>query len=85
MYINGASQGGGLGIICAALNPDLPKKAAILYPFLSDYQKVSELGKDEIAYEGLRYYSRWFDPMALERKKRSRNWATLMRTILLIA
>ena len=54
VYINGASQGGGLGIICAALNPDLAKKAAILYPFLSDYQKVSELGKDEIAYEGLR-------------------------------
>jgi cephalosporin-C deacetylase len=37
-------------------------KAAILYPFLSDYQKVWELGADEIAYEGLRYYTRWFDP-----------------------
>lgn len=62
IYINGASQGGGLGIACAALNPDLPRKAAILYPFLSDYQKVWELGADTIAYEGLRYYSRWFDP-----------------------
>lgn len=62
IYINGASQGGGLGIACAALNPDLPRKAAILYPFLSDYQKVWELGADEIAYEGIRYYSRWFDP-----------------------
>lgn len=62
VYINGASQGGGLGIACAALNPDLPRKAAILYPFLSDYQKVWELGADDIAYEGLRYYSRWFDP-----------------------
>lgn len=62
IFINGASQGGGLGIACAALNPDLPKKAAILYPFLSDYQKVWELGRDEIAYESLRYYSRWFDP-----------------------
>lgn len=61
IYINGASQGGGLGLACAALNPDLPKKAAILYPFLSDFQKVWEIGADEIAYEGLRYYSRWFD------------------------
>ena len=62
IYINGASQGAGLGIACAALNPDLPCKAAILYPFLSDFQKVFELGADEIAYEGLRYYARWFDP-----------------------
>ena len=62
IVINGASQGGGLGLVCAALNPDLPWKAAILYPFLSDYQKVWELGADEIAYEGIRYYSRWFDP-----------------------
>lgn len=62
IYINGASQGGGLGIACAALNPELPRKAAILYPFLSDYQKVWELGADTIAYEGIRYYSRWFDP-----------------------
>lgn len=60
--INGASQGGALGIACAALDPGLPKKAAILYPFLSDFQKVWELGADAIAYEGLRYYSRWFDP-----------------------
>ena len=40
----------------------MPCKAAILYPFLSDFQKVFELGADEIAYEGLRYYARWFDP-----------------------
>ena len=69
IYINGASQGGALGIVCAALNPDLPKKAAILYPFLSDYEKVWELGADAIAYEGLRYYSRWFDPAAQRRRE----------------
>lgn len=62
IYINGASQGGGIGIACAALNPDVIRKAAILYPFLSDFQKILELGADEIAYEGLRYYTRWFDP-----------------------
>lgn len=62
VFINGASQGGGLGLACAALNADLINRAAILYPFLSDYRMVWELGADVIAYEGLRYYSRWFDP-----------------------
>ena len=62
IYVNGASQGGGMGIACCALNNDLIAKACILYPFLSDYRKVYELGADEIAYEGIRYYARWFDP-----------------------
>ena len=62
VYVNGASQGGGMGIACCALNSDLIAKACILYPFLSDYRKVYELGADEIAYEGIRYYARWFDP-----------------------
>lgn len=63
IYVNGASQGGGLGLVCTALNPGIVKKAAILYPFLSDYRRVWELGADVIAYEGLRYYTRWFNPM----------------------
>ena len=62
VYVNGASQGGGMGIACCALNSDLIARACILYPFLSDYRKVYELGADEIAYEGIRYYARWFDP-----------------------
>lgn len=62
IYVNGASQGGGIGLACAALNNTLINRAAILYPFLSDYRMVWELGEDVIAYEGLRYYSRWFDP-----------------------
>ena len=62
VFINGASQGGGIGLACAGLNNDLINRAAILYPFLSDYRMVWELGADVIAYEGLRYYSRWFDP-----------------------
>lgn len=62
IYVNGASQGGGIGLACAALNSNLIAKAAILYPFLSDYEMVWELEADEIAYEGLRYYTRWFDP-----------------------
>ena len=62
IYVNGASQGGGMGLACCALNSDLIARATILYPFLSDYRRVFELGADEIAYEGIRYYSRWFDP-----------------------
>ena len=62
IYANGASQGGGLTIACAALNPKI-NRAAVLYPFLSDYQRVWNLNLDGVAYEGLRYYTRWFDPM----------------------
>ena len=51
----------GLGLACCALNPGLINRAAILYPFLSDFKLVWDLGADEIAYEGIRYYARWFD------------------------
>lgn len=61
MYVNGASQGGGLGIATCALNSELINRAAILYPFLSDFRLVWDLDADDIAYEGLRYWSRWFD------------------------
>lgn len=61
VFVNGGSQGGALGLACCALNPELVNRAAILYPFLSDFKLVWDLGADEIAYEGLRYYSRWFD------------------------
>lgn len=62
VFVNGASQGGGLGIACCALNADLVRRAAILYPFLSDFGAVMELGADLVAYEGLRYHARWLDP-----------------------
>lgn len=61
VFVNGGSQGGGLGLACCALNPGLINRAAILYPFLSDFKLVWDLGADEIAYEGIRYYARWFD------------------------
>lgn len=61
IFVNGASQGGALGLATCALNADFVDRAAILYPFLSDFRLVWELGADEIAYEGLRYYTRWFD------------------------
>ncbi|MFR3877240.1 MAG: acetylxylan esterase [Collinsella sp.] len=51
VYVNGASQGGGLGIATCALNSELINRAAILYPFLSDFRLVWDLDADDIAYE----------------------------------
>ena len=62
VMVNGASQGAGIGVACCALNADLVRAAAILYPFLSDFSAVMALGADLIAYEGLRYHARWLDP-----------------------
>jgi cephalosporin-C deacetylase len=57
----GASQGGGLTLACAALEPRI-KRAAPVYPFLCDYQRVWELDLAREAYEGLTYYFKRFDP-----------------------
>lgn len=62
IYANGASQGGGIALACTSLNKII-KRCAALYPFLSDYKRVWDMDLDMIAYEGLRYYSKWFDPM----------------------
>jgi cephalosporin-C deacetylase len=58
----GESQGGGLTLACAALAPDLIKRAAPTFPFLCDYQRVWEMDLAEGAYEELRTYFRQFDP-----------------------
>jgi cephalosporin-C deacetylase len=60
----GGSQGGGLTIACAALEPRI-KRAFPIYPFLCDYQRVWELDLAKDAYEELRYYFRTFDPQHL--------------------
>jgi len=57
----GGSQGGGLTLACAALEPRI-KKAAPVYPFLSDYQRVWEIDQDVDAYKELRTWFRSFDP-----------------------
>ena len=62
VYVNGASQGGALALATCALNPELIRRAAVLYPFLSDFRMVWELGLDVVAYEGIGYFSRWFAP-----------------------
>jgi cephalosporin-C deacetylase len=57
----GASQGGGLTLACAALEPRI-KRAAPIFPFLCDYQRVWEMDLAVSAYEELRLFFRSFDP-----------------------
>jgi cephalosporin-C deacetylase len=57
----GGSQGGALTLACAALTPQL-KKAAPVFPFLCDYQRVWEMDLAKGAYEELSQYFRLFDP-----------------------
>ena len=61
MVARGGSQGGALSLICAALVPEI-RKVAVLYPFLTDYQKVYENGCDETAYSELIHFFRAHDP-----------------------
>jgi len=58
----GGSQGGGLALACAALEPRI-RRAAPVFPFLCDYKRVWELDLDVNAYAELRDYFRWFDPL----------------------
>lgn len=57
----GGSQGGGLTLACAALEPRI-KKAAPVFPFLCDYQRVWEMDLASNAYEELKTFFRNFDP-----------------------
>jgi cephalosporin-C deacetylase len=57
----GGSQGGGLTLACAALEPRI-KRAAPVFPFLSDYQRVWDMDLAEAAFLELRQYLRRFDP-----------------------
>ncbi|MFZ4617503.1 MAG: alpha/beta fold hydrolase [Rectinemataceae bacterium] len=57
----GRSQGGGLTLACAALEPRI-KRLAYAFPFLSDYQRVWEMDLAKGAYEELREFFRRFDP-----------------------
>ena len=57
----GGSQGGGLTLACAALEPRI-NRAAPVYPFLCDYKRVWEMDLAIDAYAELQDYFRWFDP-----------------------
>ncbi len=57
----GGSQGGGLTLACASLEPRI-KRAVPIYPFLCDYKRTWEMDQAKGAYEELSYYFRNFDP-----------------------
>ena len=57
----GGSQGGALTVACAALEPRI-RRAAPVFPFLSDYQRVWQMDQAKDAYQELKDYFRLFDP-----------------------
>jgi cephalosporin-C deacetylase len=58
---HGGSQGGGLTLACASLEPRI-KRAAPVFPFLCDYLRVWEMDLAVAAYDELRTFFRMFDP-----------------------
>ncbi|MBN1266430.1 MAG: acetylxylan esterase [Anaerolineales bacterium] len=60
--VTGDSQGGGLALACAALEPRI-KRLAPIFPFLCDYKRVWEIDLAINAYAELRDYFRKFDPL----------------------
>ncbi len=57
----GGSQGGGLTLACAALEPHIQRIAPV-FPFLCDYKRVWEMDLAKSAYNELTTYFRLFDP-----------------------
>lgn len=60
--VMGGSQGGGLGLACAALEPRI-RKLAVRFPFLSDYQRVWNIDQAKDAYGELKEFFRRNDPL----------------------
>ncbi|MBJ7614391.1 MAG: alpha/beta fold hydrolase [Candidatus Dormibacteraeota bacterium] len=60
--VTGASQGGGLAIACAGLEPRV-RLVAPIYPFLSDYRRVWHMDLARDAYLELSQFFRSFDPL----------------------
>lgn len=58
----GGSQGGGLTLACAALEPRI-RLAAPRFPFLTDYRRTWEIDLARDAYAELQEYFRRFDPL----------------------
>jgi cephalosporin-C deacetylase len=58
----GDSQGGGLTLACASLEPRI-KRLAPTFPFLSDYKRVWEMDLAKDAYLELKEYFRAHDPL----------------------
>jgi len=60
----GGSQGGGLTLACASLEPRI-KRLAYLYPFLTDYKRVWDMDLAIAAYDELKGHFRFYDPKHL--------------------
>ena len=58
----GGSQGGGLTLACAGLEPRI-RKAAPTFPFLSDYRRVWQIDQAKDAYQELKDHCRRRDPL----------------------
>lgn len=58
----GGSQGGGLTLACAALEPRIAR-AAPSFPFLADFRRVWEMDLAKRAYQELATYFRHHDPL----------------------
>jgi cephalosporin-C deacetylase len=57
----GGSQGGGLTLACASLEPRI-KRLAPMFPFLCDYRRVWEMDLAKDAYAELKTFFKHFDP-----------------------
>lgn len=60
----GASQGGGLSLACAALEPRI-KLVASVYPFLTDYRRAYDMSLDTEPYNEIANWFRKRDPRHL--------------------
>ncbi|MDV5977594.1 UNVERIFIED_CONTAM: acetylxylan esterase [Streptococcus canis] len=61
LFSYGWSQGGALSLIAAALHPNIRKTVAV-YPFLSDFKRILELGNNSEPYDELFRYFKYHDP-----------------------
>jgi len=64
----GYSQGGGLTLACAALEPRV-RLAAPVFPFLCDYRRAWELDLEKAPYDEITEYFRRRDPMHLREEE----------------
>ena len=62
LYSYGASQGGALALVASALNARI-QKVATIYPFLSDFKRVLELGDNCEPYNEFFRYFKFKDPL----------------------
>ncbi|MFC6323952.1 acetylxylan esterase [Companilactobacillus baiquanensis] len=68
LYSYGASQGGALSLVAAALNKKI-SLTVVIYPFLSDFKRILELGDQNEPYNELFRYFKFSDPFHTTEKE----------------